>query len=57
MPDSEVYGLQWESNTINRLVKFLILSIKDLITGKTVEDLCRKDNPFIPAFQVSIHAG
>ena len=57
MPDSEVYGLQWKSDTINRLVKFLALSIKDIITGKKIDDLLTKDNPFIPAFQISIKAG
>ena len=57
MPDSEIYGLQWKSDTINRLVKFIALSIKDIIKGKNINDLLTKDNPFIPAFDVAIKAG
>jgi len=34
MPDSEVYGLQWDSDTIKRLVKFFAISVKDLIMNK-----------------------
>lgn len=57
MPDSEVYGLQWESNTINALVKFLVISIKDVILGKDINQLLTRDNPFIPAYEVAIQAG
>jgi hypothetical protein len=57
MPDSEVYGLQWKSDTINRLVKFIALSIPNILIGKDINNLLTKDNPFIPAFEVARKAG
>ena len=60
MPDSEAYGLEWESDTIKNLVKFLFSSGKDLLTAsKMKEELKRKfkDNPFNPAFEVAQYSG
>ena len=53
MPDSEIYAIQWESDTITNLVKFFMFTCKDLIVAKKMaEELQKKfvDNPFNPAF-------
>ena len=31
MPDSEVYGLQWQSDSIKHLVKFMAKASKDIL--------------------------
>jgi hypothetical protein len=33
MPDSEIYAVQWQSDTVTNLVKFFMLSAKDLVMG------------------------
>lgn len=53
MPDSEIYALVWESNTISNLVKFFLKSTVAIIAAKKMIDELRKkytDNPFNPAF-------
>ena len=34
MPDSEIYALRWESNTITNLVKFFLKSAADVLSAK-----------------------
>lgn len=56
MPDSEVYALKWESNTIANLVKFFFKSAADVLGAvKMIAEIHRKytDNPFNPAFEVA----
>ena len=56
MPDSAIYAIQWESDTITNLVKFFMFSAKDLVVAdKISEELQKKyvDNPFNPAFKES----
>lgn len=56
MPDSEIYALIWESNTIKNLVKFFLKSTVAIIGAKKMIDELRKkytDNPFNPAFEVA----
>ena len=60
MPDSEIYAIQWESDTITNLVKFFMFTCKDLIVAKKmVEELNKKfvENPFNPAFKEAHAAG
>lgn len=44
MPDSEIYALCWESNTIKNLVLFILKSTKDLLfaINKVTDELKRK---------------
>ena len=52
MPDSEIYAVQWESDTIGNLVKFMGKSCVDLLTADKMKAALTakfKSNPFIPA--------
>lgn len=54
MPDSEIYALQWESDSIGNLVKFMGSSCVDLLTAKKMKEELEKkfkENPFIPAMK------
>lgn len=53
MPDSEVYGLDWESQTIQNLMGFMSSSVGDLVFTKTTIDDVFVNNPFNPAFTVA----
>lgn len=60
MPDSEIYAVQWKSDKISRLVKFIGRACIDLITADKMRDELKKkysDNPFIPAIKISINLG
>lgn len=60
MPASEVYAIQWTSDKISGLVKFIGKACIDLLTAdKMKEELQNKfkNNPFIPAMKVSVNLG
>lgn len=60
MPDSEIYALQWESDSIGNLVKFMGRSTVDLLTAsKMREELQKKfvENPFLPAMKAAQISG
>ena len=60
MPDSEIYAIQWESDTILNLVKFFMVSCKDVLMAKKIVEEFNKicvENPFNPAFIEAQSAG
>ena len=60
MPDSEVYGLQWQSDSIKNLVKFIAKSSKNMLFGGKFSEQFKKtleQNPFNPAFEVANSSG
>lgn len=57
MPDSEVYGLDWESEAITHLMGFMAGSVGDLVFSNTTLDDKFTDNPFNSAFKVAQESG
>ena len=60
MPDSQIYALQWESDSIGNLVKFMGSSCVDLLTASKMKEQLEKkfkENPFIPAMKTAQISG
>lgn len=52
MPDSEIYAVQWTSDCITNLIKFIGKACFDVLTADKIKtELSKKftNNPFIPA--------
>lgn len=52
MPDSEIYAVQWASDCITNLIKFIGKACFQVLTADSIKSELHKkfsDNPFIPA--------